>query len=162
MAGNLSKGLCTAIVLSITIVALAEGCSHPRWTPEGATPAYKSTTPALKDKTGVSTEIWSAMIGKQITIRGKLLLGKIGWYIHLENQQDVYLVPGGSPAWASYAEMHGKLVTATGILRFFQCPKNPLTDEEGRVINKEGRVIDRCSDYFYFEAETAQVRLIGP
>ena len=109
-----------------------------------------------------SNDVSPAIIGKQITIRGKLLLGKIGWYIHLENQQDVYLVPGGSPAWASYAEMHGKLVTATGILRFFQCPKNPLTDEEGRVINKEGRVIDRCSDYFYFEAETAQVRLIGP
>ena len=142
MAGNLSKGLCTAIVLSITIVALAEGCSHPRWTPEGATPAYKSTTPALKDKTGVSTEIWSAMIGKQITIRGKFSLGKMGWYILLDNQQEVYFFLRPS-TFGFDDEMHGKLGTATGILRVFQYPKNQLMDKQGRG---SARTTDRASE----------------
>jgi hypothetical protein len=153
VAGSFSKGLCTATVLSITIVALAGGCNHTRPTAEGATAASKGTV-------AVSNEVSPAMIGKQITIRGKLLLGKIGWYISLDNQQEVYFLPGRSSAWGSYDEMRGKLVTATGILRVFQCPRNPLTDKEGRAINKEGRVIDRCSDYFYFEAETDQPQIL--
>lgn len=86
------------------------------------------------------------MIGKQITVRGKVALGKVGWYVLLDNQQEIYFSPGRSSEWGSCVEVQGKLVTATGILRVFRCPKNPLTD-------KEGRVIDRCSDYYYLEAE---------
>jgi len=139
-----------------TIILIAFLCfSCSRSTP-------KRTTGASKGTIAASNEVSPAIIGKPITIRGKFLLGKIGWYIQLDNHQEVYFLPGGSSAWGSYDEMQGKLVTAIGILRDFQCPKDPLTDKEGRVINKEGRVIDWCSDYFYLEAETAQVRLIGP
>jgi len=137
----------------ILIAFLYSSCS--RSTPKGAPDASQSTSAA-------SNEVSPAVIGKQIGIRGKFLLGKIGWYILLDNQQEVYFLPRRSSQTGTYDEMQGKLVTATGILRFFQCPKNPPTDKEGRVINKEGRVIDRCSDYFYIEPETAQVRPIGP
>lgn len=98
------------------------------------------------------------MIGKQITVHGKVELGKIGWYVLLDNRQEIYFFPGKLSEWGSYDGMHGKLVAATGILRLFQCPKNPPTDKEGRFINKEGRVIDRCSDYYYFEDQPPQLR----
>jgi hypothetical protein len=153
VAGSLSKDLCAATVLSIITVALAGGCNHPRSIQESATPISETTTAASQGATANSNEIWPAKIGKQITVHGKVALGKIGWYILLDNQQELYFVPGKSSEWGSYAEMQGKRVRATGILKLFQCPKNPLTDKEGRVINKEGRVIDRCSDYYYFEPE---------
>ena len=155
MTVNLSKGLYAATVLSITIVG---GCNHPRSTPEGATAAPKITTIASKDTAGVSTEIWPAMVGKQITIRGKFLSDKMGWVILLDNQQEVYFFPKSS-TFGSYDEMQGKLVTATGILKVFQCPKNQLTDEQGRPVNKKGQIIDRCSNFYYFEAGTGQPKL---
>jgi len=153
VAGQLSKGLRAAAFLSITIVALAGGCNHPRPTPEGATAATKGATEA-------SNEVSQALIGKQITIRGKFSLGgKPDSYILLDNQQQVYLLPdmsSGSFTWGKpYSEMDDKLVTATGILRFHHRPEDaPRTD-------KKGRLIDRGSDYFYFNLETTQLRLIG-
>lgn len=152
MAGHLSKGLCAPAFLSITIVALAGGCNHPRSTPEGATAASKGATEA-------SNEVSQALIGKQITIRGKLLFGKPGPYILLDNQQEVVLIPdlsSGPFTWGPpYSEMEGKLITATSILRFHHVPEDaPRTD-------KKSRLIDRGSDYFYFNLETTQLRLIG-
>src|ERR1041384_2705585 len=84
------KGSCAATVLSITIVALAGGCNNPRSTPEGTPATPKAATTISKDTRATSTEIWPTMVGKQITIRGKLLPDKIGWYILLDNQQEVY------------------------------------------------------------------------
>ena len=152
VAGHLSKGVRAVAFLSITIIALAGGCNHPRSTPESATPASKGVTQP-------ANEVSQAFIGKQITIRGKLLLGKMGPYILLDNQQEVVLEPdmsSGSFTWEKpYSEMHGKLVEATGTLRFHRRPEDaPLTD-------KKGQIIDRGSDYFYFELKTAQVRLIS-
>ena len=145
MAGHLSKGLCAAAFLSITIVALG-GCDHSRPTPQGVSPASGGATQA-------SDEVSQASIGKQITIHGKFLMGKFGWRIELDNQQEVYFGPQELYR-RSYHEMDGKLVTATGTLRFYERPKNaPLTD-------KEGRPIDRGSDYFYFEEKTTQLRLL--
>lgn len=109
---------------------------------------------STKNAAPFSNEVSQAMTGKRITIRGKLWLGKIGWYVLLDNRQEVYLPPAGSSAWQTYHEMQGKLVKATGTLRFFQCPKDyPLTD-------KKGRVIDRCTDYYFFETETDQPQII--
>ena len=151
MAGHLLKGLCAVVFLLITIVALAGGCSHSHPTTEGATPASNTATAGSTEVSQVSKEL----IGKQITIRGKFLFGKMGPFILADNEE-VYLIPRGSFTFGKpYSEMHGKLVTATSTLRFYQRPKDaPLTD-------KEGRIIDRGSDYFYFNLETTQLRLVG-
>jgi hypothetical protein len=128
-----------AAFLSIAIVVLAGGCDHPRSAPEDATP--------------VSYEVLHTLIGKQITIRGKFWLsGKFGAYVMLDNQKGVYLVPKGSFTWGKpYSEMDGKLVAATGTLRFYHAPKAEPTD----------RAVARAPDYFYFEVETTQLRLIS-
>jgi hypothetical protein len=145
------------IIIAVAIVALAGGCNQPDSTPVSTNRPSKSTT-ASDGASPTSNEIGQAMIGKQITVHGKVGFSKIGWYVLLDNQQEIYFFPGRSSDWESSAEMRGKLVTATGVLRFSQCPKNPLTDKEGRVINKEGRIIDRCSDYYYFDDQPSQVR----
>ena len=123
-----------------TVILIAFLCfSCSRSTPEGATRFS-------------SNQVSQTLVGKQITIRGKFLLGgKIGPYILLDNRQEVYLVPTRSFVWGKpYSEMHGKLVAASGILRFYQDVPTP------------GRNIQHPPDHFYFEAETAQMRLIGP
>jgi len=100
-------------------------------------------------------EVSQALIGKQITIRGKFSLnGVIGPYVLLDNQQEVYLVVRESFTWGPpYAEMQGKVVEATGILKFYHRPDDaPRTD-------KQGRLVARSPDFFYFERETTQLRL---
>ena len=93
------------------------------------------------------------LVGKQITIHGKFSLrGKYGPFILLSNEQMVYLVPKGSFAWGRiYSEMEGKLVAATGTLSFFHSP-------DSKSVNP---AMARAADYFYFEAETAQLQLIS-
>ena len=100
------------------------------------------------------SQVSPTLIGMQITIRGQFsLLGKFGPYVLLDNGQAVYLVSRGSFTWGKpYSEMEGKLVGVTGTLRFFHAPDAKPADS---------RAIARPPDYFYFEAETAQVRLIG-
>ena len=135
MTGHLSKGLRAAAFLSIVVPA--GGCDHPRSTPE--------------DATAGSYEVSHTLIGEQVTIRGTFSLrGKFGPYVLLGNQQVVYLVPSGSFKWGKpYSEMEGKLVAATGTLRFFQAPNAEPADP----------AFARAPDYFYLEAETAQLRL---
>lgn len=143
MMGHLSNGLRLAAFFSITIVALATGCHHQRPTPGGA--------PAASNQV---SQVSPALIGKQITIRGKFSLrGKIApALVVLENHQIVYL--NGSWEWAAtYTEMEGKLVEATGILRFYR--DNEPADPPGAPQRA------RLPDYFYFEAETARLRAIS-
>jgi hypothetical protein len=139
VAGYLSNDLCAGALLSITLIALAGGCDHSRSAPQNATAS--------------SSEVSQALIGKQITIQGKFsLLGKAGPYVVLDKQQVVYLVSRGSFTWGTpYSEMEGKLVAATGTLRFFHSPES----------SPAGQTKARPPDYFYLEVETAQVRLIG-
>jgi hypothetical protein len=148
MAGHFSKRLCAAF-LSIAIVALAGGCNHPRSSPDGATAASNEVS-------HVSQEL----IGKQITIQGRFSLrGNVGPYIVLENQQQVYLAPMGSFSWGKpYSDMEGKLVAATGALRFYHEPPVKPTDPPVKPTDPP---VQRLRDFFYFEAETVQVRLIG-
>ena len=139
MTGRLSKGLWAATFLATAIVVLAEGYDHQRSTAEDATAA--------------SHEALHTLIGKQVTIRGAFsLYGKFGAYVLLGNRQVVYLVPKGSFTWGEpYSEMDGKLVAATGTLRFYHTPNADPADP----------AVARAPDYFYLEAETAQVRLIS-
>jgi hypothetical protein len=142
VAGHLSKSLCAAAFLSIAIVGLAGGCNNQRSTREATTSAANEVS-----------QISPPQIGKQITIRGKFSLwGKIGPYVLLDNQQVVYLIHKESFTWGKpYSEMEGKLVTATGILRFHHAPDVGPTDGTRAL----------SFDYFYFEVETAQLRLIS-
>jgi len=119
------KGSLRAAVLSTITVALAGACTHPRSTPESATPTSETMTAASKGATATSHEIWPAMIGQQITVRGKVALGKIGWFISLDNQQEIYFFPKRPSESGSYAEMQGTLVTATGILWVFSVLRIP-------------------------------------
>ena len=69
----------------------------------------------------------------------------------LDNQQEVYIEPRESKLEDTYSRMDGKLVEATGTLRFFHAP-----DAEPGA-----RAIQIPPDHFYFEEETTQLRLIS-
>jgi len=136
VSGHRLKGLCAAIFLSIAVVVLAGGCNHQRSTPE--------------DTTAVSHEVSQALVGKQITIRGRFSsLVKGDPYVVLDNQQEVYIGPRESTLEDTYSRMDGKLVKATGTLRFYH---NPAPVDETR---------QREADHFYFEAGTTQLRLVS-
>jgi hypothetical protein len=141
VTGRLSKGLRAATFLSITIVLLAGGCEHPRSAPEGAT---------------VANDVSPALIGKQITIRGRFSLrSKFGAYVVLDSQQEVYLVftgPGTFTWGKPYSEMEGQLVEATGTLRFYHQPPAEPSDQ----------TVARAPDHYYFAVEAAHLRLINP
>jgi hypothetical protein len=138
VTGRLSKGLRAAIFLPTAIVVLAGGCNHPRSTPE--------------DTTAVSHEVSQTLVGRQITIRGKFSsLVKGDPYVVLDNQQEVWIGPRESTLEGTYSRMDGKLVEATGTLRFYRAP-----DAEPVYPARQ-----REPDHFYFEAETTQLRLIS-
>lgn len=138
MVGNANRRRAAAF-LSTAIIVLGMGCKHPRSTPENTAAA--------------SYDELRASIGMQITIRGKFSLrGVVGPYVLLSNQQVVYVVPRGSFTWGKrYSEMEGKLVAATGTLGFFHSPDVPPEDQARA----------RPPDYFYVEAETTQLRIVG-
>jgi hypothetical protein len=132
VTGHLSKGLCVAAFLSITVVALVGGCNHPRSTPEDA------------------VAVSQTLVGRQITIRGKFSsLVKGDPYVVLDNQQEVWIGPRESALEGTYSRMDGKLVEATGTLRFSHAPA-PVDETRQRE-----------PDHFYFEAKTTQLRLIS-
>ena len=139
MTGQLSKGLCPAAFLAITIVALAGSCNHPRSTPE--------------DTTAVSPEVSQTLVGRRITIRGKFSSQVKGDpYIVLDNHQEVWIGPRETALEDTYSKMDGKLVEATGTLRFHHNPA-PV-DEPGQ------RARQQEPDHFYFEARTTQLRRV--
>jgi len=136
VTGHLSKRLCAVAFLSVTIAALLGGCNH--------TP---STT---EDAAAVSHEVSQTLVGSQITIRGKFSsLVKGDPYVVLDNQQEVWIGPRESRLEDTYSRMDGKLVEATGTLRFYH---NPAPVDE--TIQREG-------DHFYFETKTTQLRLVS-
>jgi hypothetical protein len=159
VTGHLAKGLRVAAALSIAIVVLAGGCDHPRSTPEGATAASYEVS-----------QVSHTLIGKQITIRGKFssLTKGSPYVVLLDNQQEVYLESrvvgpksngpttesrGSFTSGDPYSKMNGKLVEATGTLRFYHDPE-PV--DEARP-----QIVQRVFDHFYLKAETAQLRIIS-
>lgn len=123
---------------AILIAFLCFSCS--RSTREGATAASDEVS-----------QVSQALVGKQITVHGEFSLRcKVGACIGLDHRQVVYLVPMGSFTWGKpYSEMDGKLVAATGTLRFYHEP--PAEPAE--------RAVQHVPDFFYFEAESVQLRL---
>ncbi|HKV95448.1 MAG TPA: hypothetical protein VJW20_23075 [Candidatus Angelobacter sp.] len=142
MAGHRLKGLRAAAFWSIAIAALIGGCNRERSSP--ATPRVAANE---------VSELTPALIGKQITIHGQLSLRcKEPVCIGLDNHQVVYLVHGESFNWGKpAAEMDGKRVAVTGILRFYHDTNATGKDE----------TVQRPPDHYYFEAETTQVRLVS-
>jgi hypothetical protein len=90
----------------------------------------------------------SALVGKRITIRGKLLSFSIvcGLGILLDNE-DLVCLEGKRTH--PYPGMFEKRVEATGTLRFFHDPS----------VMDENMPPARAPDHYYFETETTQVRL---
>jgi hypothetical protein len=116
--------------------AAAHGQRIPRSTPEAAT---------------VTNEVSRALIGKQITIHGRFSLdGKIApASVELDNHQVVYL--RGSWGWGEpYFDMEGRRVAVTGYLALYKSPPAKPTKW----------AVARLPDHYYFEPQTAPVRLI--
>jgi hypothetical protein len=92
-----------------------------------------------------------SLIGHRVTLRGKFSLrGKIGPFV-LVKDRPVYIVAAGSfTPGQPYSSLEGRIVKVTGILRFRQFPPEPEPVDAAKA---------RVPDYFYFEAETARVRL---
>lgn len=139
MTGHISKGFRSGAFLTITIIIPVGGCGH------------RSPTP--QDETTGSYQELRTLIGKQVTIRGKFSLrGKFGPYVLFGNQQVVYLIHRASFTWGEpYSEMDGKLVAATGILSFSHSPAADSADP----------AMARAPDYYYFDEQTVQLRLIS-
>ena len=138
MTGGLLKSLRSASFLWIAILVLAAGCDRPRSAPE--------------DTTAISHQVSQSLVGKQITIRGRFSsLTKGDPHIVLDNHQDVWIGPRESAFEENYSRMDGKLVEATGTLRFYH---NPAPVYETRAVQLE-------PDHFYFEAGTTELRLIS-
>src|SRR5579864_3323371 len=107
MTDSLEKGLRAAIVLAIVLVVLAGGCNHERRVPEDTPTVYH--------------EVSLPLIGQHITIRGKFSeVAKGEPLVLLDNRQTVWVGPWKSEDEDLYARMDGKLVEATGTLRFYR------------------------------------------
>jgi len=92
-----------------------------------------------------------SLIGQQVTLRGEFSLrGKVGPFVLIDGRP-VYLVAKGSFGWGQpYSKMEGRRVTVTGKLKFY---RSPARSEPG------DSVAAGIPEYFYFEAESAIVRL---
>lgn len=117
--------------------------------------ARANSRPSALDSEGATivNELSQALIGRKVTIQGKFSLrGKIApAYVALADHQAVYL-PASWRWSATYSEMDGKIVAATGILRFYHSPD----------AKPAGNIRARLPDHFYFQAETTQLRFIIP
>jgi len=88
-----------------------------------------------------------SLVGKRITIRGKLFFYKCGPCIALDDVEFVCIETMHSNPFPG---MFGKRVEATGTLRFF----HDSTPYDENVLPQ------RMQDHYYFEGETARVRLV--
>ncbi len=90
-----------------------------------------------------------AYVGKAVTLHGKFVApGKPGPYVQTL-AAPVYLVPSGSPSCSSnYERFQDKSVSVRGRLHFRHF--EPVA---------AGDAVDRPSDYFYLDAETAKIKV---
>jgi hypothetical protein len=117
-------------LLTLVCLLVASGCSP--------NPAAHSSASKLEEQ-----------VGQSVTLTGQFeLAGKVGPYIQYDGRP-VYLVPHGSLSRSSdYERVQGKTVSVTGILRHQHFEHTAVSDAVAQPV-----------DYFYFDADTAQVRL---
>jgi hypothetical protein len=97
------------------------------------------------------SQLSQALVGKRITLRGKLLGFKCGPSIELDDGEMVCLEDmHPKSTYEPYPGMFDKRVEATGTLRFFH-DSTPMD---------ENIPTQRMQDHYYFETESTQVRLI--
>ena len=127
---------------------------HDHYYFEYSTTQVRLMTEYMNNNT-VSTagsQLSQALVGKRITIRGKLLGFKCGFGIQLDDEEVVCLEEMVSKSVLDpYPGMFDKRVEAIGTLRFFHDP-TPMD---------ENVPTQRVQDHYYFETETTQVRLIA-
>lgn len=99
------------------------------------------------------SQLSQTLVGKRITIRGKFITFKCGQGIQLDDEEVVCLIQvhpkSISDSEDPYRQMYDKLVEATGTLKFYH---NPTPVDETR---------QREADHYYFDYETAQIRLVS-
>jgi hypothetical protein len=140
VTGRFARIFHAAAFFPIAIVVLTAGCNHQRATPG--------------DSTAISNEVSQTLVGKQITIRGKFAsLVKADPCVVLDNQQEVWIGPRETALEETYSRMDGKLVEATGILRF---SRHPSPADESRPL-----AVQREPDHYYFETATTQLRIVS-
>jgi hypothetical protein len=121
------------VLLTFVVLVAVSGCSNNHT----SLPAPASD-PELKH-----------LVGQTVELRGQFSLrGKVAPYVQVSGEP-VYLMPHGSFSWGSdYERMEGKIVSVSGVLHFQHF-------EHGKVDDS----VAQPHDYFYFDAETAKVRL---
>jgi hypothetical protein len=142
VTGHLSSRLGSAAFFLIAMAILAGGCNHPRSTNEGNAAASP-----------VVSRLSHTLVGKRITIRGELLPFKCGLGISIDSGEAVCLtyIDPSDTSNELYPKTHEKFAEATGTLRFYHdtTPTN------------ERPAIPRDTDYYYFDRDATQVRLIN-
>ena len=110
LVAHLSMDLGSTAFFLIAVAILVGGCNDPRSKNDGDTTAI----------TAVS-RLSQTLVGKRITIRGKLHLFKCGQAIELDDEEVVCLefIHPKSVLDDPYDGMYEKPVEATGTLRFF-------------------------------------------
>jgi len=142
LVANLWNGIGLAPFSLIAIAILAGGCHRPRSKNDGDTTAISA-----------GSQLSQTLVGKRITIRGGLFRFKCGPGIQFDDGDVVCLVdiPPKSGLDDPNAEMYGKLVEATGTLRFYHA-STPLD---------ETRSTQGQHDHYYLEKHATQVRIIA-
>jgi hypothetical protein len=151
---KLSRSFAVAFQVALLILALASAGSAQHAPRSVITEVSKPTEVRGSQKSADLTDAPDSKLqqhlGERVTMHGKFSLrGKVGPFI-LVGERPIYLKPKESSSWnRSYEGMEGKEVRVIGILRF---AKNPASSGGDLPAG-------RPSDHFYFEAESAKIKL---
>ena len=139
--------LCLALVLAPS--KCAQHSSPATNTLRPSTPEALRSASSL-DLTNAPDGELQRHVGELVTMRGKVSLrGKIAPFI-LVGGRPIYIKPSGSFSWGEdYAKLEGRDVRVTGTLRLAHYP-----DPSPEVLP-----VGRAPDHFFFEAETARIKL---
>ena len=129
-------------VLTIVVLLLSGSCAQRN---PVSSKAQVSTQSNVNLNEASNTELLGH-VGEKVSMHGKWSLrGMVGPYI-LAHNGPIYLVSKGNFSWEKFERMEGKDVRVTGVLRY---------------AHFEPSAEQHPPDYFYFEAETADVKATG-